>query len=147
MNLSRKQAKEKALVRFGHSKHRLNSLPLITPLANRLSTVVSETIVTQNGARFLENSPVHPKTTKEDKTLPQKPPRSLPSNPFEESLVEESKALKKSSVPEAKAEARTEVERRQVKRWEPAEPVIDAKIITVNTKVVRNTLIKGQKDN
>ena len=45
-----------------------------------------------------------------------------------------------------KPEARPEVERRQVKRWEPAEPVIDAKIITVN-KVVRNTLIKGQKDN
>ena len=45
-----------------------------------------------------------------------------------------------------KPEARPEVERRQVKRWEPAEPVIDTKIITVN-KVVRNTLIKGQKDN
>ena len=72
--------------------------------------------------------------------MPQKPPRSVPSNPFEESLVEESKA-------KAESEARTEVERRQVKRWEPAEPVIDAKIITVNTKVVRNTLIKGQKDN
>ena len=79
--------------------------------------------------------------------MPQKPPRSVPSNPFEDSLVEDPKALKKSSVPETAGEARTEVERRQVKRWEPAEPVIDAKIITVNTKVVRNTLIKGQKDN
>ena len=63
------------------------------------------------------------------------------SNPFEQTP-------KKSSGEETvkKPEARPEVERRQVKRWEPAEPVIDAKIITVN-KVVRNTLIKGQKDN
>ena len=66
-----------------------------------------------------------------------------PSNPFEETS-------KKSSGEDREVvknpEARPEVERRQVKRWEPAEPVIDAKIITVN-KVVRNTLIKGQKDN
>ena len=75
--------------------------------------------------------------------MPQKPPRVAPSNPFEEtpkkSSGEDREVVKK-------PEARPEVERRQVKRWEPAEPVIDAKIITVN-KVVRNTLIKGQKDN
>ena len=65
-----------------------------------------------------------------------------PSNPFEETPKKSSgeETVKKPEV------ARPEVERRQVKRWEPAEPVIDAKIITVN-KVVRNTLIKGQKDN
>ena len=65
-----------------------------------------------------------------------------PLNPFDQSLIEDSK---KSSTPEArkKLEARPEVERRQVKRCEPAEPVIDAKIITVN-KVVRNEGSKRQ---
>ena len=74
-----------------------------------------------------------------------------PSNPFEETPKKSSQPEDKKSEakkPEAKKpEARPEVERRKEKRWEPAEPVIDAKIITVNSKVVRNTLIKGQKDN
>ena len=71
-----------------------------------------------------------------------------PSNPFEEIPKKSSEPeAKKTLKPEARTEARPEVERRKEKRWEPAEPVIDAKIITVNSKVVRNTLIKGQKDN